>query len=248
MTSKIGTLYDAFWNSRDIEPKPEKAYDILLQLSGGRRGKVLDAGCGKGFQLLKRYRTLYGDGSSLHAMDVISQEPEAGIDYIKQDISERFPFESEFFDLVFCSEVLEHLTDPGACLSEIKRVLKKGGTAVLSVPNSTGHFPFHRISWLPGAWLRLKLLPYENPHNTTQPVDTQLQYREIEDIMRRSGLKITGIIGWRCFRYMLSFPVIRNFYAPVSAFVDDFANRHGLQKFAYNIFIACKKDDNCSMR
>jgi 2-polyprenyl-3-methyl-5-hydroxy-6-metoxy-1,4-benzoquinol methylase len=45
------------------------------------------------------------------------------------------PFRDGAFDRVMCSEVLEHLPDPGAAIAEIARVTRRGGVVVLSVPN-----------------------------------------------------------------------------------------------------------------
>jgi ubiquinone/menaquinone biosynthesis C-methylase UbiE len=51
--------------------------------------------------------------------------------------SEPIPVEDETFDFVICSEVIEHLdVDPMYMMSEINRVLKKGGTLVLTTPNA----------------------------------------------------------------------------------------------------------------
>lgn len=44
------------------------------------------------------------------------------------------PFENNFFDNVFTSEVLEHLFEPDQLLPEINRVLKSGGKLLLTVP------------------------------------------------------------------------------------------------------------------
>ena len=44
------------------------------------------------------------------------------------------PFDNESFDFVFESHVLEHIKDDGKALSEISRILKQNGTAVLPVP------------------------------------------------------------------------------------------------------------------
>jgi SAM-dependent methyltransferase len=45
------------------------------------------------------------------------------------------PYEDECFDLVTCSEVLEHVENYRAVLREIKRVLKPGGLMVVTTPN-----------------------------------------------------------------------------------------------------------------
>lgn len=53
------------------------------------------------------------------------------------------PFEDNYFDLVICSEVLEHIDDHERAVSELTRVLKPGRNLVVSVPR---HFP-ERICW-----------------------------------------------------------------------------------------------------
>ena len=50
----------------------------------------------------------------------------------------RLPFADNSFDVVICSEVLEHLPDVDAALDEITRIVKPGGRFALSVPR--GHF------------------------------------------------------------------------------------------------------------
>jgi ubiquinone/menaquinone biosynthesis C-methylase UbiE len=45
------------------------------------------------------------------------------------------PFGHGEFDLVWCSEVLEHIPDVAAVLHEVRRVLKRGGRLLLTVPH-----------------------------------------------------------------------------------------------------------------
>lgn len=54
----------------------------------------------------------------------------------------------ESFDVVLCTEVFEHLPDPVKALEEFKRLLKKGGTLILTAPFcSLTHFaPYHYSS------------------------------------------------------------------------------------------------------
>ena len=54
---------------------------------------------------------------------------------IECDLNEGFPVESEAFDVVTAGEVIEHMLDEGAFLDECHRVLKKGGTLVITTPN-----------------------------------------------------------------------------------------------------------------
>jgi SAM-dependent methyltransferase len=53
------------------------------------------------------------------------------------------PFPDESFDLVICSEVLEHIPDQCQAIGELARVLKKGRSLVVSVPR---YFP-EKICW-----------------------------------------------------------------------------------------------------
>ncbi|MBS1807297.1 MAG: glycosyltransferase [Acidobacteria bacterium] len=51
---------------------------------------------------------------------------------------ERFPFEDEYFDVVLCCELIEHLAeDPMHMMTEINRVLKWDGLAIITTPNIT---------------------------------------------------------------------------------------------------------------
>lgn len=44
------------------------------------------------------------------------------------------PCDSEYFDLIYCSNVLEHIKDDALAMSELFRVTKKGGLAIIQVP------------------------------------------------------------------------------------------------------------------
>jgi SAM-dependent methyltransferase len=52
---------------------------------------------------------------------------------IKMDIND-MPFEENYFDVVFCNHVLEHIPDDIHAMRQIQRVLKPGGWALLQVP------------------------------------------------------------------------------------------------------------------
>jgi len=55
---------------------------------------------------------------------------------VRADLTD-LPFEAETFDVVICSHVLEHVPDDHKAMSEIRRVLKPGGAALLMAPMAT---------------------------------------------------------------------------------------------------------------
>ncbi len=91
-------------------------------------GRCLDAGAGG-----SPWRALL----EAQAVEVISLDVEArgpGIDLVA-DLQRMPQVASASFDTVLCTQVLEHLPDPGAALGEIARVLKPGGALILSAPH-----------------------------------------------------------------------------------------------------------------
>lgn len=60
---------------------------------------------------------------------------------------ELFPFDGEKFDLVLCCEVLEHMDiDPMFMLGEVNRVLKSGGSVIITTPNCCSARNFWKIA------------------------------------------------------------------------------------------------------
>ena len=86
-------------------------------------GNLLDVGCGS-----QQYREY------LHC------EQYFGIEWsadkrppVVADVTQ-IPFRDRAFDSALCTEVLEHLPEPGHCLEEIHRVVKPGGSVFFTVP------------------------------------------------------------------------------------------------------------------
>ncbi len=68
----------------------------------------------------------------------------------------KLDYKSETFDVVFAMEVLEHVVDPEKVLSEVKRILKKGGYGVFLVPSDSLLFRTIWFMWLhfyPRGWV-----------------------------------------------------------------------------------------------
>ncbi|MEI9922134.1 MAG: class I SAM-dependent methyltransferase [Bacteroidota bacterium] len=68
-----------------------------------------------------------------HGDRYITADIESPLAKVKMDIHE-MPFGEGKFDVVLCNHVLEHVTDDIKAMSEIRRVLKPGGWAIMQIP------------------------------------------------------------------------------------------------------------------
>jgi len=69
----------------------------------------------------------------LKHIDLITADLYSPIVDVKADICD-LPFENDHFDIIFCNHVLEHIVDDKKAMQELYRVLKKGGMAILQIP------------------------------------------------------------------------------------------------------------------
>ncbi len=93
--------------------------------------KILDVGCGISTVLHFIKGQRYG-------IDPLADEYKKSYTFpsdisIQKAWSENIPFQDNFFDVVFCTNALDHVTNPSKALSEIHRVLRKNGLFVLTI-------------------------------------------------------------------------------------------------------------------
>lgn len=115
---------------------------IVTEMLAGSRGRLLEVGCGPAVML----PDLLAMGFEVHGIDVSQEmirrgrQRMAGHPLEKRchlaigDV-EQLQFSDACFEAVLCMGVLEYLPRHATALAEIARVLKPGGTAVLTVPN-----------------------------------------------------------------------------------------------------------------
>ncbi len=69
----------------------------------------------------------------MQQLDYITADLESPLAKVKMDIHE-IPFDDHTFDVAMCNHVMEHVNDDIKAMSEIHRVLKPGGWAIIQVP------------------------------------------------------------------------------------------------------------------
>lgn len=139
--------------SRELDPAFRRRAAWIAEHIALRNGHtVLDIGCGRGFyeMLLSQHPNVSITGIDLNprylaAARRIVKSPR--VRFMQLDAT-RLPFADQTFDRVVASEVLEHVDDDRVVLKEMHRVLKKGGFALVTVPNK--HYP---ILWDPLNWV-----------------------------------------------------------------------------------------------
>jgi 2-polyprenyl-3-methyl-5-hydroxy-6-metoxy-1,4-benzoquinol methylase len=135
MHSAIQAFYERKYTEGSEIPRSSKQYAIeCIPASGCLR--ILDVGCGSGLNS----KAIAARGHRVCGVDfseaAIEQYRSYGFEGQAENIENGLNYPDDSFDVVFCSEVIEHMTSPAELVGEMKRVLKRGGQLVMSTPNS----------------------------------------------------------------------------------------------------------------
>jgi SAM-dependent methyltransferase len=123
---------------------------VLTRAAAGLRGEpfpsreilLLDVG-GRG----RPYAALFADqlGGNGHRVRHLVIDP--GDDADVHALAEQLPLASGRADLVLCTQVLEHVTDPARAVAEMARVLRPGGVCLLTTHGTWFYHPDPEDYW-----------------------------------------------------------------------------------------------------
>lgn len=105
--------------------------EITSRVTFDSSTRVLDVGCGLCTVLRFLAGEKYGLDPNADAYVELCDFPDDV--RLVRGVGERIPFADGFFDVVFCSNVLDHVSRPRRVVEEIHRVLRRGGHFVLTV-------------------------------------------------------------------------------------------------------------------
>jgi SAM-dependent methyltransferase len=118
-----------------LEDRVTRTLDLVVPRPGA---SYLDIGCGPGV-LTKLFAERIRAGHVV-GIDQLDVRAETGFELVPchLDPCDRLPFDDATFDVITCLETLEHVHDTDHLVSEIRRVLRPDGYALISVPRLDG--------------------------------------------------------------------------------------------------------------
>src|SRR5215210_4978473 len=132
-------FYEDVWAELPDDPEPwawaRRRGLLLAEARAGER--VLDLGCGAG-RFVAALRDAGADPVGVELSEAALERARRnvlGADLRPLGEDGALPLEDASVDLVWCSEVLEHVPDTAGLLSEARRVLRTGGRLLVTTPS-----------------------------------------------------------------------------------------------------------------
>ena len=187
-----------------------KTHEVVKRLlSGMEKGRLLDVAAGDG-PLSAAAREM---GHDVTACDLFPENFKApGVECLRVDLDEGFPFDDGSFDCVIAVEIIEHLHDRFRFLRDSGRILKPGGTMVLTTPNVLNLAARSRYLFS-GFWpLFARPLNEFDPNSVHRHV-SPLPYQFLHHALAMTGFRITNVTTdrWRRSALLLAglYPLVR---------------------------------------
>jgi 2-polyprenyl-3-methyl-5-hydroxy-6-metoxy-1,4-benzoquinol methylase len=176
LLQKLETGFDQFGRSFSCRYMNWKRRSTLIRSlqkelikRKGQSARIIDIGCNEG-DLLFVLSHQFGKSYDIHLtgvdlsplnIDFANKRKEyyhhTNCDFSIMDAN-HLAFNPEHFDIVICSEVLEHMQEPAVTVKEIHRILKKNGLAVITSPNGGGNIVrkiIHALNFITSGRLML---------------------------------------------------------------------------------------------
>ncbi len=188
----------------------------IIDLFPEGKNKVLEIGCANGLTLLKLKEL--NKAEEIVGIDIVKPARNYLDAFIHGDIEEiNLPYEKEYFDVIICADVLEHLINPWGTLNKLLYYLKGNGYIIASIPTIRniailtkiflfGNFEYTSYGILDQSHLRFFckkniLELFQNSRLTIEEVKSNLDWPVT---IRRKILKIFNLITLNIFKEFLT--------------------------------------------
>ena len=159
---------------------------LCKQFPSDRTGiKVLNVGCGKKNQM----DFLTALGFEAYGVDFDIDEDSEHIRFHDLNTQDDLPFGDLRFDAVICQEIIEHIENPWLLFRKVKKVLKTGGTLIVTTPNISSN---HSKRVFNGN--NVGFFAYFDPVNLWQHINP-IPYWEMIHIATFNGFETLGLSG-----------------------------------------------------
>jgi SAM-dependent methyltransferase len=205
----------------------------LIDFNGHRGQRVLEVGCGAGTDLARFARGgAHVTGVDLSAAAIALARENFRQQHLEADLreadGEHLPFPDETFDFIYAHGVVQYTGGDRALVSECRRVLKTGGTAVFQV--------YNRVSWL-NALSKLMKVPLEHEDAPVLKKYSEAEFRsllaqfcDVEIVQERFPVKSRLHGGWKGMAFNTFF--VGTFNALPRAWV---------RRFGWHLLAFCRK-------
>jgi len=196
---------------RYIDAKLQQWWEQVRAIRGGAAGYMLDIGCGEGFALaFFREMGWCCEGLDYSVDGIARQNPGCRDAVTAGDVVELLEErirQGRRYDLLWLTNVLEHVVDPAGLLTALGKVLQNDGVLVVAVPND---FSKYQLALLEAGHI---------DRSFWVSLPAHLGYFDRESLQR-----IARASGWKCREILADFPIDWFLMHPGSNYVRDPAN------------------------
>jgi SAM-dependent methyltransferase len=196
--SGMASYYDDLWDrvGNNIGGQMQRRINFIVQslndFVGCSNLKILDLGCGFGWMapFLSPFGSVTGIDFTPKSIEFAARAFRKYGNFLlaKPGLARLGIPEHEVFDVVVCSEVIEHVEHPLALLMQISSFLKTKGCCMLTTPNGNVWSQFHQD---------------KRTKDQLQPVENWLTPRQCAYLLSKSGFRVLRHEGAVCQHYRL---------------------------------------------
>lgn len=154
----VASTWENFINKNETNKRLRVVYDNILRNINLKNKTFLEVGCGLGYFI----KVAKEKGANIYGIDIgknlVDRCQKVVPGKYQVGSAEKLPYKDNYFDIVLCTEVIEHTPHPSKSISELIRVVKPKGIVIITTPNKLYKPLFYILSFF-------KIRPYQGVEN-----------------------------------------------------------------------------------